>query len=131
MSPGQKRVVHVLLAVVWLAVVGLGMFLAITRREEYGYSAYIALGIGAAMLVIFVLNYLPRNVQKKTAAEWAGDLATAVLILGAVAVLGYSIVVGKHGIFGTLVLLVFFITFIRIFRDYVKHLQEKRNRKGK
>ena len=130
MSKLSKRLLTVLLSVVWLAVVGTGLFLAITRREEYGFGAYIAIGIAVFMLAIFGLTLLPKRIQKKKSSDLAGKLSVAALVLLAIAVLVYHIIVARPGIFGTAVLGLFTFVFVRIFIDLMKEIfgPEKKHR---
>lgn len=126
MSVPKSKIGAILLAVVWLAVVAAAVFIAVTRREGYGSLAYIAPGMAAAMLVIFALTYLPRRLKDSPWAEGLGELAVAVLILFAIAILAMAILSTNNGIVGTAALVLFLLAFIRIFRDYMKHLKRSR-----
>lgn len=61
MAPmNTRRITTVLLALFWLAVVGLAVYLAVTRYDVYGYAAYLVPAMAVFMLVIFVLAFLPK-----------------------------------------------------------------------
>ena len=124
MQTDKSRIRTVLLSLIWLAVVGGAVALAITRREEYGASAFIAVGIAVFMLVIFVISFLPKRIQSKSLSDLLGKLSVGALILLAIAVLGYSLVKGPRGILATGILVLFLVSFMRIFIDYLKHVSK-------
>ncbi len=116
----------VFLAVVWLGVVGVSVWIALARREEYGLYAYIVPGMALAMLTIFVIAFLPRKLQRKHAPEFLGDMATLALIGFAIAVLIFTLWTHRGSYFGTAVLALFLLSFLRILRDYIRHLRKKK-----
>ena len=133
MAKAQSKITYVFLSVVWLAVVIGAVFLAVTRYEEYGVTAIIAMIMAIAMLVIFVLTNLPRKTQDKPGSERMGRWMTGVLILCAIAVLIYSLIAGwsSMGLVGKAVLILFAVIFINIFRDFLKDTRKgKKKRKS-
>ena len=116
----KKAIQTFLLSTVWVGVVVGSVFLAVTRREEYGLVACIAPVMALFMLIIFVVSFLPRRIQKGKASEFLGKLSTAALILCALAVLGYSVVVSRKSLGTLLIVGLFFVIFVRIFIDFIK-----------
>jgi len=129
MRANKSKIVAILMAVVWLAVVAVAVFIAVTRRDEYGALTYIAPGMAAAMLVIFAIAYLPRRLKDTPWVDRLGELAVAVLILFAITILAIAILSTNNGIVGTAVLVLFLLAFVRIFRDYIKHLRKSRKKR--
>jgi len=52
-----------------------------------------------------------------------------VLILFAITILAIAILSTNNGIVGTAALVLFLVAFVRIFRDYVKHLKRSRKKR--
>jgi len=124
----KSRIRTVLLSLIWLAVVSGAVALAVTRRDEYGASALITVGIAIFMLIIFVISFLPKKIQNKSLSELLGRLSVGALILLAIAVLGYALVKGPRGILATGVFVLFLVSFARIFIDYLKHLGKSKGK---
>lgn len=117
----------IFLSLIWLAVVFGAVALAIARRDQYGITTYIVIGIAVGMLVIFAINYLPKKTQRKSSSDLIGKLATGLLILCAILILAVSLVKGykNFGIVGNGALLLFLFVFVRIFIDFVKDFDKK------
>ena len=130
MGQRKRAALTVFLAVVWLAVVFGAVWLAVTRRDEYGAMAYLAPVIALFMLVIFVLSFLPRSVQGRSFPELLGKLSTGALILCAIAVLVLAIVKGNIGILGRAVLVLFAVVFVRIFVDYIRDFNKPKKKRS-
>jgi len=126
----RRKIVTAFLLCVWLAVVVGAVYLALTRREEYGRSGLIVVAIAFFMLVSFALAFLPRSLKKAPASELLSRLTTGGLILCAIAVLVYSIIAGfrNYGVVGNAVLILFAVVFVRIFVDYVKSFGKAKKR---
>ena len=133
MGRNRSKVPVVLLSLVWLAVVLGAVTLVVVRREEYGFQAYVTLGIAALMLVVFVIALLPRRLQRAAAAESLGTWATGGLILLIVLTLAGSLVKGfpNLGLFGSLVLLLFLAVFIEIFIRFIREHTRGKSKRGK
>lgn len=131
MRKPQPRIVTFLLAVVWLAVVIVSVFLAVTRREEYGVTAYIVPGMAFFMLVIFVIAFIPKKAAQIPLTDLLGKLSVGALILFAIAVLLVSIFAGNAGIVGTGVLVLFTVVFTNIFIQYVKDFNKPKRKSRK
>ena len=130
----ELRFKTIFLSVIWLATVCGAVILAIMRRDQYGTLSYVAVGAGVVMLVVFAVEYLPRRIQRRLLAELLGHLSVGLLILFAIVILAASLVKGyrNFGVLGSGVLLLFLITFIRIFISYMKDFKKQpRTRKGK
>lgn len=128
----KSKLKTVVLSFVWLAVVCGAVALAITRRAEQGITAYIIVGLATVMLALFGINHLPRKVQKKSSTDLFGKLFLGLLILFAILILSVSLIKGfrTFGIIGNGVLILFLITFIRIFIDYVKDFNKASGNAG-
>ncbi|MBI4832722.1 MAG: hypothetical protein HY801_14455 [Candidatus Lindowbacteria bacterium] len=124
MAGRRYRIGSIIFALAWLAVVGAAVALAVVRRESQGVYTYIIIGMAAMMLVVFVINYLPWRLQAKSATEVIGKLSTGLLILSVIILLAVSLAKGYRnlGLFGSAVLLLFLVTFIRIFASYLKDM---------
>ena len=122
MLSATSKVRTILLSLLWLSVVCGGVALAISRREEYGGSALIAVGIAVFMLILFVISFIPKRLRDKSFPEFLGRLSVGALILLAIAVLGYGLVKGPRGILTTGIFVLFLVSFVRIFIDYLKYL---------
>ena len=124
----ELRFRTILLSLIWLATVCGAVSLAIVRRDQRGIFSYLAVGAGVVMLVVFAVDRLPWKVQKKSFAELLGHLSVGLLILFAILILAASLVKGyrNFGVLGNGVLLLFLITFIRIFISYVKDFTKRR-----
>jgi|GEM_PF-4468509 len=130
MQTARPKVRTVLLALIWLAVVGGAVALAVTRREEYGVSdAPITVGIAVFMLIIFVISFLPKKLQGKSLPDLLGKLSVGALILFAIAVLSYAIIKGPRGILATGILVLFLASFVRIFINYLKNIGKSKGKK--
>jgi len=130
MSAVQRKFITFGLALVWLGVVGASVYIVITQRERYGWWVYLVPAMAVFMLVCFVAAFLPARLRGARLSEWAGRLSAGALILAALAVLGYALLSARASIFAFIVLGVFFITFLSIFRDYIQHLRgEPRKRR--
>ena len=126
---GRKKLLTVLLYIVWLAVVAGSVFIVLTRRDEYGYWVVIVPGMAVCMLTIFVSGFLPKSAREKPLTEWLGRLSVLMLILFALAVLGLG-VFSARGMGAKIVLGVFFIVFLNILRDYIRHLRKASGKSG-
>jgi peptidoglycan/LPS O-acetylase OafA/YrhL len=134
-----SKIGSILLAVVWVAVVCAAVALAIARRETQGVYTYIILGMAALMLLLFAVNYLPRWPQTERSAETVGKFSLGLLLLCIIILLAVSLVKGYRtiGLIGDAALLLFLVTFVRIFVSYVKDMgirfsvrERKDNEKG-
>ena len=130
-SRQHKPIVTVLLAAVWLAVVLASVFLVLTRREAYGAYIYIVPCMAVFMLIIFVTSFLPRKTQRIPLTEVVGRISVIALICFALATLGYAIVRIRAGAVTKGVLIVFFIVFVRILMDYIRHCRKPKNKPKK
>ena len=129
MKSGSKTILSVLLPFVWIAVVGLSVFLVLKRREEYGLWVYIVPAMAAFMRFIFTIALLPARWRTATSSQFLGNLSVGALILAALVVLGHAMVKGCHGLFGSIVLLLIFVVFVRIFIDFLKHCRSRKHQK--
>ena len=127
----HKPVVTALLAAIWLVVVFASVFLVLTRREEYGAYVYIVPCMAVFMLIIFVTSFLPRKTQKIPLAEALGRASIIALICFALVALGYAIIRTRAGILTKGVLILFFIIFVRILVDYIRHCTKPKNKSHK
>jgi len=128
MTKPKKRIFKtILLSGIWLATVCVTVTLAIARRDEYGITSYLIAGAAAVMLAVFVVAHLPRRLQRRYVAELLGKLSVGLLILFAIFILAASLVKGYRnlGVLGTGVLILFLVTFVRIFISYVKDLNKE------
>lgn len=119
-SKATRQIFTICLAILWLAVVGLAGYLAITRYEIYGYAAYIVPALALFMLLIFALAFLPKSVSATPLGKRLGHLATGALILLVLIVLGVEVVRSWHKPFNALVLGFFFLALLGIFRDWLR-----------
>jgi drug/metabolite transporter (DMT)-like permease len=121
----------VALHIVWLAVVLGGLAIVVFRFEEHGIWGIGAILVGVAMLVIYALSFFTTTDGRAGLANLVSDYALALLILGAIAVLAISLITGfrRFGLGVDLILLLFLGVFVGIFRDYLKHLKSKKNRR--
>jgi len=115
-----RRIKTVLLALCWLAVVGLAVYLAVTQYDVYGYAAYLVPAMAVFMLVIFVLAFLPKAASDTPLGKRLGHLATGALILLVLIVLGVETIRRWRTPFSAMILGFFFIVFVGIFRDWLK-----------
>jgi hypothetical protein len=122
LSAGTVRIISVLLSIVWLAVVGTAIWLAVTRFDRYGVLSLVAIGIAVVMLAIFVVERLGRKRGSSGTGRPAANWLTGALILGAVVMLVASVVkgYGNLGLGGSAVLILFALAFVRIFIDFVR-----------
>ncbi len=120
----------IILPIVWLAVVGVAIFLAI-KRYEHSIHLYIVIGIAIGMLVLFALNYAPRKFRQRPFAELVAHLFVGFLILMAILALAVSLVKGykRFGLLGNAALMLFLITFVTIFVDYVKDFKKNSDKR--
>jgi NhaP-type Na+/H+ or K+/H+ antiporter len=125
MTRPKTKFARILFPVLWLAVVCGAVILAIKRNEQ-GIDLYIIIGIALGMLVLFAVGYLPQKLRKEPFTELVGHLFVGFLILVAILTLATALAKGyeRFGIFGAAVLVLFLITFIRIFFDYVKDFRK-------
>jgi hypothetical protein len=127
-----RRIMTVLLALFWLAVVGLAVYLAVTRYEVYGYASYLVPAMAVFMLVIFVLAFLPKAASDTPLGKRLGHLATGALILLVLLVLFVETIRRWRTPFSALVLGFFFVIFLGIFRDWLRsYLQPKPSRSAR
>jgi len=133
MSGQKSRIRLVLLSLVWVAVVAIGVVIAVTRYEKYGIASFVIAGMAGAMLVVFLIANLPRRAREEPRAGSAGKIATGGLILGAIAILIFSVIKGfkNFGIAGSAVLILFAVVFIGIFRDFLRDSRKKKRRARK
>ncbi len=122
MAKSRSRLKTILLAAIWLAIVGGGMLAAISRREEFGVISYIVVGIGITMTMLFAVGSLPKKIQRRSFTELARKLFVGFLILCANLFLIVILVQGYKnlGILAGGALILFLVTFIQIFFSYIK-----------
>lgn len=116
----SRRLITVLLTLLWLAVVGLAVYLAVTRSDVYGYAAYLVPAMALCMLVIFALAHLPKSASDTPLGKRLGHLATGVLIMLVLIVLGVETMRRWRTPLSAIVLGCFFLIFLGIFRDWLK-----------
>jgi len=127
----RKKITTFFLGLVWVGVVVVAVIIAVTRREEYGHFAYVVPGMAVLMLILFALAFLPKKISGKSFAERLGELCTGGLLLIVLVVLGVAVYQKRDSILGIGVLVLFFITFLRIFIDWVKHCTNPRPKRGR
>jgi len=127
----SRKLLTVFLACVWLAVVAASVYVVVARHHEYGHFTYIVPGMAVFMLVLFVLAFLPRKGPEPPLRERLGLLSVGALILFALVVLGVAIIQRRGSLGGMVVLGLFFVIFVRIFSDWLKHFRglDKKRRK--
>ena len=123
----MNKPLRVSLLVLWVAGVLAAMALIVFRFDEYGLWGIAALVMGVAMLVIFVGIQLGERGTGSGLLRHVSDYATAVLFLAVIALLAltFAAAVRDLSLFGILVIGLFLFTFIRIFRDFIRHLRKK------
>lgn len=128
--PTKRQLIIGLLALVWLAIVGVAVYLAVTRSAVYGYAAYLVPAMALFMLVIFTLAFLPPSASETPLGKRLGHLATGALILLVLIVLGLETIRRWRTPVSALVLGLFFVIFLGIFRDWLQSYRhpEKRRR---
>ena len=134
MAGSKSKINTILISMLWLGGVCGAMILAIKRRHEQGMFSYLSMGLGAVMLVLFVLGYLPRRLKKKDLTELIDKLFVGLLLLFAISIIAATLIKGyrNFGLLGNGFLILFLVTFIRIFINYVKHVKkEMGTKKGK
>ena len=127
----SRKLIMAFLACVWLAVVAASVYIAATRRQEYGPFAYIAPGMAVFMLALFVLAFLPHKGSEPPLRERVGLLSVGALILFALAALGFALVQSRGSLAGLIALGLFFVTFVRIFVAWLRHYLGLDNRRRK
>ena len=122
----RKKITTLFLGVVWVGVVVVAVIIAVARREEYGHFAYVVPGMAVFMLILFALAFLPKKISAKSFAEKLGELCTGGLLLIVLVVLGVAVYQKRGSVIGVAVLVLFFVAFLRIFIDWVKHYTNPR-----
>ncbi len=134
MAGSRSKINTIVVSILWVGGVCGAMVLAIKRRDEQGMFSYLSMGLGVVMLVLFVAGYLPRRLKKKNLVALIDKLFVGLLLLLVIAFLAYMVITGysNFGLLGTGFLLLFLVTFIRIFISFVKdsrkELQAKRGK---
>lgn len=130
----KSKLLNVLLCAAWLAVVAVAVGLAFARWRQAPVTGVIVLVIAAAMLVVFVISFLPKKARHAPMAGSLGRWAVGALLVGAIAALAATLVMGfrKLGVIGVVAVSFFLVTFVRIFLDFIKDARkaERKARRG-
>ena len=115
-----RKILTFILAIVWLLVVGMAVWIVLTRRAQYGYFVYLVPAMAVLMLVLFTLAFLRKDLSESLAGRRIGDFATGGLILLVLVVLGLALAKQRRIGIGPIALAVFFYVFLRIFLDWLR-----------
>ena len=116
----RRKIVTFLLAAAWLGIIAVSVYIAVTRREKYGYFAYTVPTMAVFMLVLFVLAFLPKSQSESRPSQWLGKLATGALILIVIGVLIAAAFNHRGSVVGFAVMILFLVTFVQIFISWLK-----------
>ena len=137
--PGRgSKLAKGLLLLVWLAVVGGAVFLAVTRREEYGDYVIPIVFMAGFMLVLFVLTLRPakrkgkdKQKEKSPGADRLGMVVTGLLIATVLLILVLHFVktVRTTSLFGNGVILFFIVMMARILIDFIRDMRKPKRKR--